>query len=80
MGVTLIVVVMPRTASFFTLHSGTQNEWMTSLDVSTSSVGSLSGRTSSPADTFSSGYVKVQANCWLVTSTTRWSAGSRSTS
>ena len=54
-GVTATVVVMPRTASCFTRHSGTQKEWMTSFELRTSSVGSFSGRTSSPAVISSSG-------------------------
>ncbi len=32
-GFTVVSVVMPWTASCFIRHSGTQNEWMTSLEV-----------------------------------------------
>ena len=32
-GVTVVCVTMPLTASCFIRHSGTQNEWMTSFDV-----------------------------------------------
>ena len=78
-GVTITFVVIPGTASFFMRHCGTQKEWMTSFAESLSSTGWSIGSASFPLVTLASGYVNDHANCWAVTSMTRWLAGRSST-
>ena len=69
-GVTVILVVIPGTASCFCPNSGTQNEWMTSRARSVNRVGrSIGSLRMFVVRSFCCGYLNVQANCCAVTST-----------
>src|SRR5579862_3201243 len=69
-GVMCSDVFRPGTVSSFCPNSGTQNEWMTSSDFRCSSTERFTGRRSTPVVRLcASGYEKLHANCWAVTST-----------
>ena len=67
-GVITSVVRIPGTASDFWPNSGTQNEWITSSELSVSFADSPTGSTSCPETTAGSpGYSNFHANCCAVT-------------
>src|SRR4029078_6516681 len=70
-GVITRVVSRPGTASSFWPNSGTQNECVTSSDVIRSLVVTLIGSFCvAGVSLHTTGYWKLQANCWAVTFTT----------
>src|SRR5204862_1331816 len=69
-GVMCSVGWSPGTVSCFCPNSGTQNEWITSLEVNRSRTERSTGRRrTNVVMPFASGYEKLHANCWAVTLT-----------